>query len=77
MDYIPWSEYYKKWEGKKPLNEIIANYNLWKFQYEAHQQSLWLNGSRETLVDEPQDINYLLTENGGNILLEDGGYIIL
>ena len=78
MEFIPWSTYYEEWKDKKPLNEIVANYNMWKFQYETYQHSLWLNGgSEETIVDEPQDINYLLLEDGGNILLEDGGYIIL
>lgn len=68
MDYIPWSEYYKKWEGKKPLNEIIANYNLWKFQYEAHQQSLWLQkGNYGFLLMESSD--YVLNEDGSRFRL--------
>jgi hypothetical protein len=68
MEFIPWSSYYEQWKDKKPLNEIIANYNMWKFQYEAQQHSLWLQGKGYPCI---------LMESGDYVLNEDGTRIRL
>lgn len=69
MKFISWQEYYSEWKNKKPLNEIVANYNLWIYQYETFEQSLWLQkGGVETYFILQQNDEFLLQENGDKLI---------
>lgn len=69
MKFISWQEYYSEWKNKKPLNEIVANYNLWVYQYETFEQSLWLQkGGVETYFILQQNDEFLLQENGDKLI---------
>ena len=69
MKFISWQEYYSEWKDKKPLNEIVANYNLWVYQYETFEQSLWLQkGGVETYFILQQNDEFLLQENGDKLI---------
>lgn len=73
MEFIPWQKYYEQHKDQMPLNEIVANYNLWLYQYEAlEENTLWLQKGQS---------DFLLQENGFYILQEQsererGGRII-
>jgi len=69
MEFISWQKYYNEWKDKKPLNEIVANYNLWVYQYETFEQSLWLQkGGVETYFILQQNDEFLLQENGDKLI---------
>lgn len=69
MEFISWQKYYSEWKDKKPLNEIVANYNLWVYQYETFEQSLWLQkGGVETYFILQQNDEFLLQENGDKLI---------
>jgi hypothetical protein len=69
MEFISWQKYYSEWKDKKPLNEIVANYNLWIYQYETFEQSLWLQkGGVETYFILQQNDEFLLQENGDKLI---------
>lgn len=69
MKFISWQEYFSEWKDKKPLNEIVANYNLWVYQYETFEQSLWLQkGGVETYFILQQNDEFLLQENGDKLI---------
>ena len=69
MEFISWQKYYSEWKDKKPLNEIVANYNLWIYQYEIYEQSLWLQkGGVETYFILQQNDEFLLQENGDKLI---------
>lgn len=69
MEFISWQKYYNEWKDKKPLNEIIANYNLWIYQYETFEQSLWLQkGGVETYFILQENDEFLLQENGDKLI---------
>lgn len=69
MEFISWQKYYSEWKDKKPLNEIVANYNLWIYQYEIHEQSLWLQKSGdETYFILQENDKFLLQENGDKLI---------
>lgn len=76
MEFISWQKYYSEWKDKKPLNEIVANYNLWVYQYETFEQTLWLQKSNED--DTVQQFSgFILQENRDYLLQEDGSRIYL
>ena len=69
MEFISWQKYYSEWKDKKPLNEIVANYNLWVYQYETFEQSLWLQkGGFETYFILQENDKFLLQENGDKLI---------
>ena len=69
MEFISWQKYYNEWKDKKPLNEIVANYNLWIYQYETFEQSLWLQkGGVETHFILQENDEFLLQENGDKLI---------
>lgn len=69
MEFISWQKYYSEWKDKKPLNEIVANYNLWIYQYETFEQSLWLQkGGVETYFILQENDEFLLQENGDKLI---------
>ena len=69
MEFISWQKYYSEWKDKKPLNEIVANYNLWVYQYETFEQSLWLQkGGVETYFILQENDKFLLQENGDKLI---------
>jgi hypothetical protein len=69
MEFISWQKYYSEWKDKKPLNEIVANYNLWIYQYEIYEQSLWLQkGGDETYFILQENDKFLLQENGDKLI---------
>ena len=69
MEFISWQKYYSEWKDKKPLNEIVANYNLWVYQYETFEQSLRLQkGGVETYFILQQNDEFLLQENGDKLI---------
>jgi hypothetical protein len=69
MEFISWQKYYNEWKDKKPLNEIVANYNLWIYQYETFEQSLWLQkGGVETYFILQENDEFLLQENGDKLI---------
>jgi hypothetical protein len=74
-----WTEYYNRYKGKLPLNEIVKSYNflILKEQQEfvLVQQSHRRSGSPfETSITESE---FLLQENGDYLLQETGDRIIL
>ena len=69
MEFISWQKYYSEWKDKKPLNEKVANYNLWVYQYETFEQSLWLQkGGVETYFILQENDKFLLQENGDKLI---------
>jgi hypothetical protein len=78
MEFISWQKYYNEWKDKKPLNEIVANYNLWIYQYETFEQSLWLQkGGVETyFILQEVETHFILQENDEFLLQENGDKLI-
>lgn len=74
-----WTEYYNRYKGKLPLNEIVKSYNflILKEQQEfiLRQQSHRRSGS--PFESSTQDSGFLLQENGDYLLQENNDRILL
>jgi hypothetical protein len=68
MQEISWKEWYESHKGKKPLNEITCDYNLYCLQYESYQQCLWLLGNGDTFFILQENDEFLLQENGDRLI---------
>lgn len=78
MEFIPWQKYYEQHKDQMPLNEIVANYNLWIYQYESlEENTLWLQKGGTSFIEVNPYSGFILQENGDYLLQENGDRIYL
>lgn len=68
MKEITWQEWLTENEGKKPLNEIAADYSLYCQQYDSYWRCLVIPGGGENYRILQENGDFLLQENGDKLI---------